>query len=148
MTSANDIYAVALDLYLSETQSPAKLRSSISRFYYAAFHRASEMLRSIGITLPKGPECHAKLQFLLSQSGDTDLVSAGTKLGELRTARNEADYDLANMKAESPRHAEFCFHVAARIISCIDLCFSGGPKANVHAAIRKYAKDVLKLQVK
>jgi hypothetical protein len=58
-----DFYNLAVALRAKN--SPAELRSATSRAYYGAFHKAHELLSTIGIALPQGPECHVKLRWIL-----------------------------------------------------------------------------------
>jgi uncharacterized protein (UPF0332 family) len=145
--TGDDFYVLATDLLLSENSTAARLRTSVSRAYYAAFHRASALLSSIGIVLPKGAECHSKLVYVLSNSSDADVAIVGTKLAALRRARNEADYDLSKATMENAAKVEFQMRVASEIIACIDECLAGGSKVAVHPSLRKYASEVLRLPV-
>ena len=132
---------------LASGTTAAEMRTATSRAYYAAFHKASELMRSIGILLPLGPECHTKVLHLLSHSEDADVVTAGSRLTALRSARNAADYELNNPDAEQKKPVYRHLRRAKEIMDSIDACFAGGTKASVHEPIRKYARDVLRLPV-
>lgn len=140
-----DFYALAEQL--SAGSKPAEMRSAISRAYYGAFHRARELLVSIGIVLPKGPECHTKIPFVLENAGDADIAKAGSKLSSLRAVRNDADYALQKLEFEQKKTVVVQLQIANQIILSVESCFSGQPKAGTHAAMRDYAKDVLRLTV-
>ena len=140
-----DFYNLAVEL--SAKDRPEELRSATSRAYYGAFHRVSEYLRSIGISLPTGPECHRKVRWMLDNSGDGDIVVASGKLSTLRTARNGADYDLANVALETKKTVAINLHLARQVMSCIDQCVPGQPKEPVRVALRTYAKSTLGLSV-
>jgi uncharacterized protein (UPF0332 family) len=126
MMDGEHFYALAVQL--SSGMSAAELRSATSRAYYGAFHKAHELLQSIGITLPTGPECHQKVCFILGNSDDPDVRTVSTTLASLRNARNDADYDLAKTEPESKRSVVINLHRADQIICCIRSCFSGGAK--------------------
>jgi uncharacterized protein (UPF0332 family) len=142
----DDFFRLAVQL--SSGTTPAELRSATSRAYYGAFHKTRELLESIGITLPAGPECHQKVCFVLANAGDPDVRTASSLLSSLRTARNAADYDLAKAEAETKRSAAINLHRADQIIGQIRLCFPGGAKAGAHGAMRDFARDTLKLPVR
>ena len=112
-----------------------------------AFHKARELLQSIGIGLPKGPECHTKLYHVLSQANDPEVQRASAKLNSLREARNDADYDLTDSRPENKKAVAIHLAAAKEVIACMDACFAGQPKAGIHADLRAYARDVLKLSV-
>ena len=143
--TGTEFYNVAVALQAKG--GPAELRSATSRAYYGAFHRAHELLVSIGIRLPQGPECHTKLRWVLEQSGDPDVTRASSKLNSLREARNDADYNLAAAKPEGMKTVAINLATAKEIIDCIDLCFAGRPKAGIHANMKAYAKETLRLTV-
>jgi uncharacterized protein (UPF0332 family) len=145
--TGDDFYLLSIDHLLSEEPTPARYRTSIGRAYYAAFHRARALLLSIGIALPKGSECHSKLVFILGSSGDADVSVAASKLAALRKSRNDADYDLARHETENFERAELEMRTAKDIIACIDECLTGGTKAILHPALRKYASEVLRLSM-
>ena len=85
------------DVYLKE----AKLRSSVSRAYYAAFCKAREYLRDIEQDSRlrhsnHGSQIHRYVIDDLmgrKEKKDKNLKSAGDKLDRLRALRNESDYD-------------------------------------------------------
>lgn len=144
--NGSDFYTLAIAL--QSAGGPAELRSATGRAYYGAFHRASEMLLSIGIRLPAGPECYTKIRMILSQARDTDVIEAADKLNSLRTRRNKADYDLTDPAPEVPKTVSLNLARARQIIDCIDACFPGKPKASIHAELRSYARDTLRLDVR
>ena len=140
-----EFYDVAAQL--GSKKLPAELRSATSRAYYAAFHSARALFVGIGISLPVGPECHTKLRFLMANAGDSDLLAASRSLSSLRTDRNVADYQLDEKDAENSQTVTLNLRRARQVLDCVNQCFAGGAKVGIHAAVRKYAKDVLKLQV-
>lgn len=72
----------------------AKLRSSVSRAYYAAFCKARNHLRDIeGQPIPKGGKAHAYVRDQFKDSTDRSRKKIGNNLDRLRLRRNKADYD-------------------------------------------------------
>jgi len=71
----------------------AKLRSSISRAYYAAFCKARNHLRDIdGDSIPRS-DVHAYVCNKFKLSTDKSRVAIGNELDRQRVRRNKADYD-------------------------------------------------------
>ena len=97
--------------------------------------------------MPGGPECHKKIRWILGQAKDSDVARASAKLNSLRDARNDADYDLAAAKPENAKIVAVNLAAAKEVIDCIDTCFAGHPKAGIHANMKEYAREILKLQV-
>lgn len=143
--NAIDFYR--LTLQLSNETGAAEMRSSISRAYYGAFNLAAEVVRSIGIALPKGPECHDKVAKILCNCGDADVEAAGGKLDSLRAQGNAADYQLLDARTEKKPTVILHLRVADDIIQCLEQCLTGREKATVQPGMRKYAADVLRLPV-
>lgn len=106
MMDGRAFLAVARELAGSDKEELR--RTSISRAYYGAYHVARELLQSCGVVVPKR-DVHNKLQWCLQQagekSGDKELAKAGGKLGDLRTERNGADYDLDDREIAKPANA-------------------------------------------
>jgi uncharacterized protein (UPF0332 family) len=70
----------------------ADWRTSISRAYYAAFHKARLLLLRGGFRVPYGGQAHAYIWQRLSNAGHPDIDGAGRRLNRLRRVRNRADY--------------------------------------------------------
>jgi len=72
----------------------AKLRSSVSRAYYAAFCKARNYLRDIkGYSIPSGIDVHAHVRNKFKHSTDRSRQDIGNELDRQRVRRNRADYD-------------------------------------------------------
>jgi uncharacterized protein (UPF0332 family) len=88
----------------------AKLRSSISRSYYAAFCKARNHLRGEGYSIP----CQSTHRYVIDQflhSRDRVRKRVGAHLDRLRNDRNKADYDdkvvrLSDMTTKALRLAD------------------------------------------
>ena len=77
----------------------AKLRSAISRAYYASFHHARAYYRRRYGTAPPGSRSgreHRLLPLALTASGSPSEEQAGDQLNTLRGLRREADYELSS----------------------------------------------------
>jgi len=89
--------ALAQDLAGQRVTPPtveAKLRSAISRAYYAAFCKARNHLRDReGHDIPTTGEAHVKVRDIFRDSPYRQRKSIGTTLNRLREDRRKADYD-------------------------------------------------------
>ena len=133
-------------LTLAETwikaATEAEWRFAVSRAYYAAFHEARRLLRSLGFQVPRGDQAHAYLWLRLSNCGDPSTVLAGSDLNRLRRERNRADYDV-----EQPfDHAYGLVQVQAaqRIIQTLDTAAHDPTRTQITDAMKIYEGDVLK----
>ena len=99
---------------ISATQE-SRLRSAISRAYYAAFTQARNYLRDQdGIAIPT-QNTHEYVINQFSNSADEARQKIGRQLRRLRQRRNQADYDdtFANLQAI----AKISLKLAAKIIA-------------------------------
>ena len=79
---------------VSPAKEEAKLRSAVSRAYYAAFCKARNYLRDVeGHSIPPGPESHQYVRVEFENSPDKLRRMVGWELGQLRIRRNRVDYD-------------------------------------------------------
>ena len=77
----------------SSVNREAKLRSAISRAYYAAFINARNHLRDReGLLIPKTSDAHRYVKDQFQHSCDLVRQSLGGKLLRLRDFRRQADY--------------------------------------------------------
>jgi hypothetical protein len=70
-------------------------RTAVSRAYYAAFHATRDFFRSLRFRVPGDGSAHKYLSERLQNAGEAIWIQAGGELDDLRSARNEADYDLS-----------------------------------------------------
>ena len=71
----------------------ARLRSSVSRAYYAAFCNARNFLRDVKhVSIPR-ENVHSFVISLFQRGADNNEKKVGADLDRLRRARNQADYD-------------------------------------------------------
>lgn len=131
---------IAEDLAAGNTE--AQWRSAVSRVYYGAFHEARLLLRSCGVSLSGGNDSHAKVSYCLQRSADPSVPRAATKLGLLRSVRNDADYELAV--------ATFDAHLAiANVVDCTTVAkaFQSADPATASVGVREYARDILRMNL-
>nr|CBH37085.1 conserved hypothetical protein [uncultured archaeon] len=78
----------------SQTTEEAKLRSSVSRAYYAAFCKARNYLRDIeGQSIPPTGIAHVIVRDVFKHNADRQRRKIGQNLDRLRIDRNKVDYD-------------------------------------------------------
>ncbi len=94
----------------SSSTREARLRSCVSRAYYAAFCKARNYLRDEkGYQFPTTATAHALVRKAFQRSSDAKRRQIGRALNRLRIDRNKADYDdrinrlssMANLALES-----------------------------------------------
>lgn len=104
----------------SLSNEEARLRSAISRAYYAAFCKARNHLRdneNLSIRPPRGESTH---QFVIRQfkfSSDASRRQIGTHLNRLRVDRNKADYDDTVSRVQ--KMTQFVLTMAQSVISSL-----------------------------
>jgi uncharacterized protein (UPF0332 family) len=134
----DDFYSLAVTLSAGST--PAEHRSSISRAYYGAYHNACEFLKSIGVTLKGGGNCHEIVPQIFENSGDPDVATVGGRLRAFKQTRNTADYNLSNGSFDKKPKAVLELHNASVIIADIKKLRPTGARTPIHEKIRQYAK--------
>lgn len=121
----------------------ADWRTSISRSYYAAFHKARLLLQQGGFRVPYGGLAHAYIWQRLSNASHPDIDGAGRRLNRLRRIRNRADYNFAR-----PLNAATAISyvgIATDIIQLLHhLANEPAILARVIDAIKIYERDVLR----
>jgi uncharacterized protein (UPF0332 family) len=121
----------------------ADWRTAASRAYYAAFHVCRRLMEQCGFDVPRAEQAHAYLWLRLSNSGQPDIQQAGDNLRNLRTARNEADYDLNKLFAHRP--AVVAVEVGTDIVNLLEEAASMPTVlAQITDTIRIYERDVLR----
>lgn len=115
-----------------ESPQPAKLRSAISRAYYAAYNVSVETLENMGVTINKGPNGHGQVQRFLGNSKNEELEQISSDLGTLQSSRIAADYRLADSRAENPTNVKALVGHAKKVIDTVERCCTG---PNKHAII-------------
>src|SRR5688572_2730831 len=90
----NAVDFLKLATELETATDEARLRTAVSRAYYASLHQATALVIRFGVQLPRGVNKHAKIPIPFQNSGDLTAASAGQLLDNLRGERNHADYDV------------------------------------------------------
>jgi uncharacterized protein (UPF0332 family) len=137
---------LALAIRLSREAGEAEKRSAVSRAYYGVFHVARALLEACDISCPESAEAHAKVSMCLQQSKDRDVVTAGSELKSLRTARNHADYRLSDRRFTDAKFVAIQLGIAQGVSTALARA-SQNPSA-IRANVRNYARGVLKLTVR
>lgn len=148
MIDPADFLAVAIKL--SNGRHEADLRSAVSRAYYGAFHFARELIEECGVKISRkqlyAADVHRKVRFCLDHSGSTLAVKAAEKLDSLRERRNAADYDLRSAEF-TPQRVALQLRASQEIIDALRNGRTEPGFSQLGVEIRKYARDVLRLQV-
>jgi hypothetical protein len=129
---------------LVDSTDEERRRSSISRAYYGAYHVAREVVQSCGVIVPKR-DVHNKLQWCLQQVGEKsankDLAKAGGKLGDLRTERNKADYDLDDRQIAKPANCLKAVKRAEQIVDVLAALTAQMQDSSVRTHILSFAQQ-------
>jgi hypothetical protein len=133
-----DFHSLAVELVAGATVDAAQCRTAIGRSYYGVFNVAADHLRSQGFVIGKGAAAHGEVQKCLSNSGEPALATVGSKLNDLHTSRNRADYPLSLGDVEIPANARKIVEMAGRLIQLLDASFGGANSGAIHAAIQKW----------
>lgn len=96
----------------------SKLRSAISRAYYAAFCCARNHVRDKELrAIPSKADAHQYVRNQFLNSRDHVRKKIGTNLGRMRTNRNKADYD--DSVSELDRLAKKALIQSAEVMSVL-----------------------------
>jgi uncharacterized protein (UPF0332 family) len=107
---------------LKDHRHPAGTRSAISRAYYASHHVACQFVESAGIVVSKSNDRHLDVVRHLEQSSDEIIEKIASDLTVLRSARNDADYQLNQMRVQNELTAAFIVERAKDLIARIQDC--------------------------
>ncbi|HID61452.1 MAG TPA: HEPN domain-containing protein [Anaerolineae bacterium] len=118
----SEYFALAQELVgqaTSPSSQEARLRSAISRAYYAAFCKARNYLRDReGHSIPRGGQVHRYVRNQFKKSSDKVRKEVGENLNRLRKDRNKADYD--DTVTRLPAITRKTLKLAGRVISRLD----------------------------
>jgi len=121
---------------------PAEFRTAISRSYYAVFHLGLDLLGDMGFIIPQNHNAHEEVYRHLNNSGDQDLVKVATKMSDLRTKRNHADYRLDRSDVESKENAKMFVQSAERIIETMNRCAQGNNRTLIMRNIKNWKNRI------
>jgi uncharacterized protein (UPF0332 family) len=135
---------LSLALELATSDAEERRRSAISRAYYGAYHVARELVQRCDVIVPKR-DVHNKLQWCLQQTGenaaDKELVKAGSKLGDLRTERNKADYDLDDQSIAKVANVTKSVKRAEQIVDVLAALSAGAANKVIRQHVRSFAQQ-------
>jgi uncharacterized protein (UPF0332 family) len=120
----------------------ADCRTSVSRAYYAVFHVARDYLLQGGFRVAKSDSAHIMVARFLSWSNDMAIGDVSAQISDLRSARNEADYDLDRLRLENVKNASMWIETARSCIDVLDAAFTGSNREVIFQAIRVNEKKV------
>lgn len=127
---------------LAKKGTAADCRTSVSRAYYAVFHVARDYLLMGGLRIAKSDSAHVMVARLLSWSDDLTIGDVSTQIGDLRSARNEADYEMDRARLENVKNASMWLETARSCIDALDAAFTGSNRERIFQSIRANEKKV------
>ena len=96
----NEFFEIAKEFYDARNNNPSilarketMLRNSISRAYYAAYHKALRYLSTHGLNPLSPNESHTYVKDHLDDPVNPNENKISKKLNEIRVRRKKADYD-------------------------------------------------------
>lgn len=128
---------IALAGTLSVQPETARLRTSISRAYYGAFHLATAFLAGLDFSTGKDHDLHKPLL----ASKHPLAMEAGRLLSDLYEFRRRADYRLADSEVEQQSRAMHCVELARQIESLLQRCNTEPARSEIKAAIDGYQQQ-------
>lgn len=123
---------------LAASGSPAEVRTAVSRAYYASFHVGVEILSKMGFVIKRSALGHQDVYRRLCNIGNVEVRKLGSKLGDLQTKRNAADYDLDKKWVEGTKTLEGIMKNAREIIDNLERLCSGPNRDSIRNAIRDW----------
>ena len=138
-----EFHKLATELVAGTT--PARIRTAISRAYYAAHNVGVEVLTGMGCRIERGPASHAGVWERLNNCGDKEVIKAGSQLGDLQSKRNKADYRLDNKDIEVQKTAQVLVEQSRRIIQILDGCRGGSRSVQIKKEIQEWERKVGKM---
>lgn len=120
---------------LASAKGAAKVRSAISRAYYAAFHVGAQTLRKLGFSIGKGAGGHGEVARCFQNSSDPDTVRAAEILRDLHSVRIRADYQLDRFDIEQTPMAAQAVARARAAIDSFDRILTSPNRSQIQTAI-------------
>lgn len=120
---------------------PAQYRSAVSRAYYGCFHLAKELLGELRFHCKNRENEHQYVQRHFQNCKEEVAKSLGGTLSDLHEYRKQADYQLADMDAETHNFATTCLIMAHEIRSKLQTCRNSATLATVTKEMLQYRKD-------
>jgi uncharacterized protein (UPF0332 family) len=141
MMEGHDFIALAGKLAASPADE-ATYRTAVGRAYYGAFHVARSFLVELGFQPVGNANVHAFVRHCLNGSGHPDAYIAATELGDLQTARNRSDYQLADRSVGSREFAMACVERAHRVVSALEQCRRDDDRSAIQLAIAEFQRKI------
>lgn len=123
---------------LQRAGDAATCRTAISRTYYAMFLAARSLLES-HFHISRSGEGHDQVLKLLLSASNPDGQSVGSQLDDLRSLRNDADYDLMAQRVENRKTAQLWVHQSARAMERLRAAFAPAVITPLLAELRRWA---------
>jgi uncharacterized protein (UPF0332 family) len=127
---------------LLSKDSPANIRTAISRSYYAVHHFGSKALSDMGFHINEGPSGHGDVWNRFLNSGNSEIKSVGSSLATLHSHRRKADYKLEDKEIETLNTAKFQVILAEQALGKMKKTLKGTNKENIIPAIKTWEKNV------
>ncbi len=127
---------------LAKSQSEAFLRSAISRAYYALLNVASQFLIRLGFVVQRGPAKHGQVYAWLFNCGVDKMVDFARLLDELRTRRNEADYDMDSKEFQNNVICSLRVAKAELALKLLAECDKTSLRQQIQNGIREYERKI------
>ena len=119
---------------------PSEFRSAISRSYYAVYNFGFNLLKELGFIIPMNSEAHKQVYLHFNNSGDSVLKEVATKIDNLRTKRNHADYHLDRHDVEKKHNAKAYVYSADRLIKTMEKQCNGKNRSQIIKSIQDWKK--------
>jgi len=119
MMDPRDFLHLAKKLCSGNTE--AERRTAVSRSYYAVYNLMAKFFRDKDIPVPLAAEGHEKVSQYVNNSGIPEAAKLSGAIGNLRGARNDADYELDQIDFNHKISALWVAE-AQRLISIFEKC--------------------------
>ena len=118
----------------------SEFRTAISRSYYAVYNLGISLLKEMDFIIPVDSNAHKAVYYHFNNSGDSLLIEVATKIDDLRTKRNHADYDLDRPYVEKKQNAKAIVHSADRLIQTMEKQCTGKNRSQIIKSIQDWRK--------
>jgi uncharacterized protein (UPF0332 family) len=126
-----------------EEKDEASLRSSVSRSYYALFNFMRGFVEKNVEPLPKKDEVHKTLYLYFYHCTVSEIAPIATVLNDLRTDRNESDYDLESDRFKEPNTVVLLFAKARNAFNTFEKIISAQDnRKHIINGIHKYKNSI------
>jgi len=127
---------------LARSQFEASLRSAISRAYYALLNEAIQFLIELGFSVEHGPGAHGQVYRRLFNCGVSQMDEFSRILDELRTLRNQADYNMKSTDFQNQATSALRVATAAMAIELFNESNKEPLRSQIRTGIREYERKI------